>query len=259
MFVNGPAPSGVMVPSLTASGYRVSWKWRRAWLLPPEPSKYLRPHSTFPSVRFIQIFSWRSHTSHRQPLQCRETKVLMEECCISWTKMGGKISTSFLFENVHTSRSCLLVYSMQNKIAQVSSVAYHFSTVSHVTSIAVENTILRYTPPNRIQQALLEMSSHDMKIFPFCSNIRYSWRDAMSHLGGILTPLSSCFRSAACFDSILTSPSHCCTCKAWDTESAATMPAMDWDTYSGRQSNIKTLYLKTDSELKITQYCQEQL
>lgn len=67
-----PAPSGVMVPSLTASGYPVSWKWRRAWLLPPEPSKYLRPHITLPSVRFIQIFSWRSHTSHRQPLWLRK-------------------------------------------------------------------------------------------------------------------------------------------------------------------------------------------
>lgn len=66
-----PAPSGVMVPSLTARGYPVSWKWRSAWLLPPEPSKYLRPHSTLPSVRFIQRFSWRSHTSHRQPLARR--------------------------------------------------------------------------------------------------------------------------------------------------------------------------------------------
>lgn len=94
-FVNGPAPSGVMVPSLTASGYLVSWKWRRAWLLPPEPSKYLRPHSTFPSVRFIHIFSWRSHTSHLQPLRCKETKVLMKECYISWPKMGEKYQLHF--------------------------------------------------------------------------------------------------------------------------------------------------------------------
>lgn len=101
VFINRPAPSGVMVPSLTASGYRVSWKWRRAWLLPPEPSKYLRPHSTFPSVRFIQIFSWRSHTSHRQPLQCREAKVLMEECCISWAKMRGKYQLHF-FSKMYT-------------------------------------------------------------------------------------------------------------------------------------------------------------
>lgn len=89
-FINGPAPSGVMVPSFTASGYLVSWKWRRAWLLPPEPSKYLRPHSTFPSVRFIQIFSWRSHTSHRQPLKCRKTKVSVNEYYINWSKTRGE-------------------------------------------------------------------------------------------------------------------------------------------------------------------------
>ena len=89
-----------MVPSLTASGYPVSWKWRRAWLFPPEPSKYLRPHSTFPSVRFIQIFSWRSHTSHRQPLGCREDTTaftdwsndgLMDPICTSATQWGSLV------------------------------------------------------------------------------------------------------------------------------------------------------------------------
>ena len=57
-----------MVPSFTARGKPVCWKWSKAWLLPPVPSKYLRPQNTLPSVRFIHRFSCRSHTSHRQPL-----------------------------------------------------------------------------------------------------------------------------------------------------------------------------------------------
>ena len=83
----------------------------------------------------------------------------------------------------------------------------------------------------------------------------------MSHLGGILTPLSSCFRSAACFDSSLTSPSHCCTCRAWDTESAATMPAMDWDTYSGRQLNKNEEIIFHNNVFKniCNMYCKDQL
>lgn len=70
----------------------------------------------------------------------------------------------------------------------------------------------------------------------------------MSHLGGIFTPLSSCLRSAACLDSCLTSPSHCWTCRVWDTESADMRPAMDRDTW--RDSNwiknkLHTLYVHT--------------
>lgn len=50
------------------------------------------------------------------------------------------------------------------------------------------------------------------------------------YLGGILRPLSSCLSSAACFDSWRTSPSHCCTCRVCDTESAAWSSATDRDT-----------------------------
>lgn len=147
-FVNWPAPSGVMVPSLTASGYLVSWKWRRAWLFPPEPSKYLRPHSTFPSVRFIQIFSWRSHTSHRQPLQCRETKVLMKECYINW--WGENINYISFLKCIHFLQLHVgLFYAKKRKRTKVSSFAYRFSTVSYVTSTIpmAEHTILHNTPP----------------------------------------------------------------------------------------------------------------
>ncbi len=70
-----PAPSGVIVPSLTANGYPVCWKCNRAWLFPPEPSKYLRPQKIFPSVRFIHRFSCRSQTSHLQPLKERRMYV----------------------------------------------------------------------------------------------------------------------------------------------------------------------------------------
>ena len=55
------------------------------------------------------------------------------------------------------------------------------------------------------------------------------------HLGGILTPLSSWLRSAACRDSCRTSPSHCCSWRLWDTESADINPVMDKDTYEQKE------------------------
>lgn len=112
-----------MVPSLTASGYLVSWKWRRAWLFPPEPSKYLRPHSTFPSVRFIQIFSWRSHTSHRQPLQCRETKVLMKECYINW--WGEKINYISFLKCIHFLQLHVGLFYAKKKEKELKSAVLH--------------------------------------------------------------------------------------------------------------------------------------
>ena len=56
-----------MVPSLTASGNLVCAYASMAWLLPPEPSKKRRPHSTLPSVRFSQRLDARSQRAHFQP------------------------------------------------------------------------------------------------------------------------------------------------------------------------------------------------
>ena len=55
-------PSAVIVPVFTTRGWAVFWKCSIAWLLPPVPSQFLRPHARCPQARQSQRLFERSHS-----------------------------------------------------------------------------------------------------------------------------------------------------------------------------------------------------